>query len=195
MIFFLIFPNFCWIKRCEYISAFFVNEASQSSDSNLVILSKQCSRELSLPNFKLKMLSFIRVLEYFPLSEFLHSLSTGDHGHILQIVVVEASFNMLDVLLVSTCKNAVLPLSAIVFLGLAFLIFDVNILDVSWFMDQNMKFFDLAAECLVAPLYRVFHLASSLLHPRISVTVLCVHQLALLIRSNWLLPYSTFRII
>lgn len=80
-----------------------MNETPQSSDSNLIILSKQRSRELSLSNFKLKGLSFIRILEYFPLSEFLNSLSTDDHNYVLQVVIIKASFDMLNVLLVATC--------------------------------------------------------------------------------------------
>jgi hypothetical protein len=58
-----------------------------------------------------------------------------------------------------------------------------------------LKFLDLAAEGLVAPLYRVLHLASSLLHAGVSVAVLSVHQLALPIGGSWLLPHSTLRVV
>jgi hypothetical protein len=108
-----------------------MNETPQSPHSDWVVLSKQRSRELSLSYFELKGLPFIGVFEYLPLSEFLHSLATGDHDHVLQVVVVEASLDVLDVLFVAACKDAVLSLSAVVLLGLSFLVLDVDILDVS----------------------------------------------------------------
>ena len=112
----------------KILSALFMNEASQSSNSYNIIFSKKGSWKLPLTNLKLKVLSFIRVLKYFPFSKLFHSFTTRHNNQILKIIIVKASIYVSNVLFISTCYNTILSFSSVIFLWLSFFIFGMNVL-------------------------------------------------------------------
>ena len=78
----------------------------------------------------------------------------GDND-ILEVAVVESSFNVFYKLVLTADKNLVFVFWTwlVVFFRLAFLVTDVDIFDMTLLMFQHLQFFYFAAEVLMAPFY------------------------------------------